>query len=131
MENKKFINEKSCDINFLELIPCHKSEFCYHQEDDGKITVLQEYEGMLYYFRHKLMHKAKGTRVHLDELGSYIWNLMDGQRSLINIADILKKQFGEKVEPLYSRLVIYVSTLEGYGVVELRKESSKNFGDKE
>ena len=49
--------------------------------------------------RKKVFHKPRTTQVHLDETGSYLWPLIDGQKTVAQLADCMKQQFGEKAEP--------------------------------
>jgi hypothetical protein len=45
---------------------------------------------------------------------------MDGKRTVYDISQLVKEEFGEKAEPLYNRLVQYVRNLESYGFIKLR-----------
>ena len=72
---------------------------------------------MFNFIAQKLFKKPRISQIHLDEMGNFIWPLMDGERNLIEIAEVVKAEFGEKAEPLYNRLVQYVRTLETYGFI--------------
>ena len=67
-----------------------------------------------------LFNKPKVSQIHLDEMGNFIWPLMDGKRTVYDISQLVKEEFGEKAEPLYNRLVQYVRNLESYGFIKLR-----------
>ena len=58
-------------------------------------------------------------RIRLDETGSRIWRMMDGETSLGEIADRLIGEDPDHREHLETRLEIYVRTLRGHGLVEL------------
>ena len=47
----------------------------------------------------------------LADFGSFVWQQMDGSRSIYEIGQLVKVQFGEKAEPLYDRLSQYFQTL--------------------
>ena len=51
-------------------------------------------------------------------MGNFIWPLMDGERTVYDIAMLVREEFGERAEPLFQRLVQYVKNLESYGFVE-------------
>jgi hypothetical protein len=51
-------------------------------------------------------------RLKLDELGSFVWEHCDGTENVQQIADKLKKKYGDKVEPVYDRLGIFLNRLE-------------------
>jgi hypothetical protein len=75
-------------INFLDLIPIHKiTEFT---ETEGRITLL------LPKFKRKWMIKwliptkrSKHFRIHLDDMGSGVWKLIDGSRNTSVICQLL------------------------------------------
>lgn len=50
--------------------------------------------------------------------GGFIWPLIDGEKSIYDIAQLVKEQFGEKADPLYPRVVKYFQILESYDFVK-------------
>ena len=40
------------------------------------------------------------------------WPLIDGVRSVMELADLQKAEFGEEVEPLYPRVVKYMQIMD-------------------
>ena len=67
------------------------------------------------------MKKPRYTQIHLDEMGNYIWPLMDGKNDIIAIASAVKEHYGQKAEPLYPRMAQYFQTLASYEFVILNK----------
>ena len=51
------------------------------------------------------------TVIHLEKYDSFIWLQIDGKRSVKEIADLLKKKFGDETEPLYPRISLYMKSL--------------------
>jgi hypothetical protein len=66
-----------------------------------------------------LARKDQEYRLHLDEFGSAAWELIDGRRSVGQIADALADTFGEKVEPGVPRLLKFLKWLGNAGVVRV------------
>ena len=56
--------------------------------------------------------------MHLDANGSFLWPLIDGERTVMELAALQKEEFGEAAEPLYPRIVKYFQILESYSFVE-------------
>ena len=54
----------------------------------------------------------------MSRLGSFIFPLIDGKKSVYDIGQKVKAQFGEEAEPLYPRLTKYMKMLHDYGFVE-------------
>lgn len=99
--------------NYLDLIPVRNPEFSW-EEENGVVTVLVENKGFFNRLAQKFWGKPKISYIHLDELGSFIWRHIDGTSSVYEIADALRGQYGERVEPLYERLVAHMRNLEKY-----------------
>ena len=78
---------------------------------------------MFHFLAQKILKKPKVSQIHLDEMGNFVWPLIDGTRTVYEIAQLVKEEFGEKAEPLYERLVQYIQTLENYGFIEVREKT--------
>lgn len=107
--------------NYLDYIPRHSKKLQYTMDNQGAITLLQENRGMFNRIAQTVFKKPRISKIHLDEMGNFIWPLMDGERTVYDIAALVKEEFGEKAEPLYNRLVQYIRNLESYGFVEIIK----------
>ena len=107
--------------NFLDVVPRHNPKVGFEISEDGKVTILQENKGLFNFIAQKLFKKPRISQIHLDDMGNFIWPLLDGERSLYDISVLVKEEFGEKAEPLYNRLVQYIRTLKSYGFIELDK----------
>lgn len=114
-------NKQKQSDNYLDFIPMHHEQKEYNVDAQGKVTVLIENKGIFNRIAQKVFHRPKITQVHLDDMGNFIWKLMDGRRSVYDIALLVKEEFGEQAEPLYDRLVTYMKTLESYGFIRMDK----------
>lgn len=108
------------DANYLDLVPVFNEKLKWEQDEKGIVTIFIENTGLMNRFAQKVFKKPKVSQVHLDEMGSFILPLVDGQKNVNDIALLVKEHFGEKAEPLYNRLVTYMHTLESYGFVEMK-----------
>ncbi|WP_048055390.1 PqqD family protein [Pyrococcus sp. NA2] len=70
-------------------------------------------------FLARIIH-GKYRRIELDEVGAYVWELCDGKRTVREIGVMLKDKFGEKVEPLYERLITFMLELRKRNLIEFR-----------
>lgn len=107
--------------NYLEKIPCKKETISWSVDDDKKVTLEIENKGVFNKIAQKLLKKPKISYVHLEEFGSFIWPLIDGEKNVQKIGELVKEEFGEKAEPLFERVSQYFGTLEAYGFVEFKK----------
>lgn len=112
MKNKKLTSE-----NFLDKKPVHKAGLQWTQNPDGEVTLEVENTGLANRIAQKILKKPKISYIHLDEMGNFIWPLIDGERDICAIGELVRERFGEKAEPLYERLAQYFKILESYGFV--------------
>ena len=87
-------------------------------DDEGKVTLKIKNTGWANWMAQKLFFRPEYSYVHLDELGSFIWPLLDGEMSITEIGKLVDEKFGEEAYPLYERLAMYFKRLESYRFVE-------------
>ncbi len=103
--------------NYLECIPLRNDNLKWSYDDAGIVTLEIENTGLFNKFAQKFFKKPKVSYVHLDEMGSFVWPLLDGEMDIIKIGECVKQHFGEKADPLYERLAKYFQILESYNFV--------------
>lgn len=108
--------------NFLEYVPEKNNALTWKADSKGIITLDVENTGFFNRAAQKLFLKPKYTHIHLDELGSFVWPLIDGKRNIIELGKEVDANFGEKAAPLYERLAKYFQVLESYHFIVLKKE---------
>ena len=69
--------------NYLEKIPLKNPEINWTTDDNGIVTLEVENKGIANTIAQKLLKKPKISYIHLDENGSFIWPLIDGEVSLL------------------------------------------------
>ena len=106
--------------NYLEKIPVRNENITWKQDENGAVTLEIENTGFFNKVAQKFFKKPKISYVHLDENGSFLWPLLDGEKSILTLGALVKEHFGEKAEPLYERLAKYFQILESYKFVEFR-----------
>jgi hypothetical protein len=105
------------DVNLLELVPRRIAE---HEIDgEGIVTILMQR------FRNRYLERlfvprfrSKYIRINLDEIGSEVWLLCDGRRSVGEIAAAMRERFEERVEPCADRLAIFFGQLQRAHFIE-------------
>lgn len=94
-------------------------------EDQNIIHLIFEHNKPIERFAAWLVKKPTITEIKLDELGSKVWLLMDGCRSVYDIGQILVEDFGSKCEPVYDRLVMYLHYLYKRSWIKFNKPVSE------
>ncbi len=103
--------------NYLERRPVRPEHIRWSTDEEGIVTLDIENTGVMNRIAQKLFRKPKVTHIHLDQMGSFVWPLMDGEKSIVNIGVFVKEHFGEEAEPLYERLVKFFQILDSYSFV--------------
>lgn len=106
--------------NYLELVFDKNEKYRSETDSQGGVTIFVENKGFFNTIMQKFFKKPRFSQVHLEEFGSFIWPLIDGERNVQQIGIKVKEHFGDKAEPLYPRLVQYLKMLSGYSFVILK-----------
>jgi len=108
---------KKKEKNYLDMIPVRKEGIGWSVAEGDKVTLEIENKGVFNRIAQKLFKKPKISYIHLDENGSFVWQLIDGVRDVNEIGRLVDEHFGERAHPLYERLVKFFQILEGYGFI--------------
>jgi hypothetical protein len=85
---------------------------CRWQDGDTGVELLVPRfgEGIIGRTIDRLFHPTP-YKARLDDLGTFVWRRCDGATTVEQIADALRQEFGEKVEPVEDRLVGFITKL--------------------
>lgn len=122
MEEERLMKKKKQQKNYLDLIPERAAEMNWRQDEDGIIVLEVENTGIFNRIAQKLFRRPKYTQVHMEKYGSFLWPLIDGERTVMDLAQLQKEAFGEEVEPLYPRIVKYIQIMESYHFIRLKNQ---------
>lgn len=115
MKKKNVINQ-----NYLENIPVRNAKIAWNTDKGGIVTLEVENKGLANKIAQRLFKKPKISYIHLDEMGSFVWPAIDGEKNITKIAKEVKEHFGDSAEPLYERLAKYFEILRSYGFVDFK-----------
>ena len=116
------MKKKKKQKNYLDLIPERAPELTWSKDEEGNITLEVENTGIFNRIAQKLFKRPKYTKVHMEKYGSFLWPLIDGKRTVMELADLQKAEFGDEVEPLYPRVVKYMQIMESYHFISFKNE---------
>ncbi len=110
---------KKKEENFLDKVPSIKEDITWEMSD-GHVVVIKENKGFYDKLAQKLFFSPEKSRISLEEKGSYIWQLIDGKKTVYEIGKKLDEKFGEDASPLYERLCEYIQSLSSIGFINLK-----------
>lgn len=100
-------NEETKKDNFMLYVP-HYTDKIEWEKRKGKVVLIFHHDKLIEKFIRIFVKKPKVSTLELDEMGTAVWELIDGKRNIYEIGQELKKKFGEKAEPLYERLFLFI-----------------------
>lgn len=110
-------NKNKSSENYLERIPQRVEHLGWNTDADGKVTLEVENKGVFNRIAQKIFKKPRISYIHLDEMGSFVWPLIDGEKNITELGKSVEERFGEAAQPIYGRLAKYFQILDSYGFV--------------
>lgn len=120
MEEKKVLNKKD---NFMLYIPQKKHE--NWEERKGKVYLIFYHDKWIEKLARWLVKKSYVSDVELDDLGSSVWKLIDGKNTVYDLGKKLIDKYGDKCEPVYDRLTLYLRYLNRKGWISFERGNQK------
>lgn len=108
---------KKQDINYLDKIPVHPEGIPWRTDENGIVTLEIENKGLFNKIAQKFFKRPKVSYIHLDKTGSFVWPLIDGKKSISDLAADVDAEFGEDAHPLYERLAQFFRVLDSYNFI--------------
>ncbi len=117
-------------LNFLEFIPEKKVQS--ETDENGKTILLVEKTKNR--FVKKIISafgKSQYFKVRLDEIGSFVWEQIDGKKNVYEIGKIVEEKFKERVQPVEKRLPMFLKSMEKGKMIEfINREDLKRKYDR-
>lgn len=113
--------EEQCTENYLLRIPEYIPDLSWEMEGDEIVTLCVENKGIFHRICQKILHKPKYSYIHLDKIGSFAWKQIDGKKDILQIAELVDREFGEEAYPLYERLAQFFEILYSYRYIGYKK----------
>ena len=103
--------------NYLDYIPVISEKNAWDVKENGLVTVHMVHRGLYAWIAQTFFHRPRVSHIDLDAMGSFIFQRIDGKRTVGEIAELVKAEFGKDAEPLYDRLVKYMQILRNNGFI--------------
>lgn len=110
------------DENYLDYIPAVSTKNSWDADAEGNVTIHMVHRGFYAWIAQKVFHRPRVSHIDLDEMGSFIFPLIDGERTVGQIAQLVRERFGADAEPLYERLAKYMQILRNQRLHLLRRK---------
>lgn len=97
--------------NFMDFIPVCNPTNEWDADEDNIVTVHVVNKGFYNLIAQKLFKRPRVSHIKLDKYGSFVWQQMDGKRTVFDISKLVEDKFGKEAEPVVERLVKYFQIL--------------------
>ncbi len=106
--------------NYMDFIPCRNPLYAWDMDEAGIVTVHVKNKGFYHLLAQRLFGRPRVSHILLDLYGSFVWQQLDGSKTIFEISGLVQEKFGQDAEPLLERLVEYFRILYrnrfiGYG----------------
>lgn len=121
MFRKKLKISKS---NYLDIVPVRLKE--YEINEKGFVDIIIPRFESNFAKKYIVPYlKSPVFKLNLDEFGSEVFINIDGIKDVKGIGNILVEKFGDRIQPVYERLTIFLTQLYHNEIItfkEIRKE---------
>lgn len=111
---KNQMKAKRLTENLSLCIPVRAESIAWSADGDGMVTLDVKNAGAFNKIAQVFFKRPKVSHIHLDKLGSSVWQKLDGETDLLSIANSLENECGETVYPTLPRLRKFISILKNY-----------------
>lgn len=102
-DRQKIINE------WLSLYPIRQIE--YELDNNSNAVLIIPHPENWFTRRFLPKPKSPAQRIHLDEIGTFIWQLFDGKSDISTICARLKEKYGENLKQAEERTVLFTQQM--------------------
>ncbi len=103
--------------NYLEFIPKRAQGLPWSTRGDGRVEIIMENQGFYNRLAQLVFSRPRYSRIELDDYGSFVWQQLDGHRTILDISVLMHERFAKDAEPLLPRLAVFMRMLETHGFI--------------
>ena len=104
------------EVNFLEMVP--KMSDKIELEKKGEfITISYERSTFIDKVFNFIFRKPAKIYIELDDIGTKVFELIDGNRNIGEICTLLEQDLGDKVHPVIQRTTQFMASLRRNGFI--------------
>ncbi len=105
--------------NLLDIVPIKNDDIEWRLIEDDIVQIIIKRDSWMHRFVRRFKNNPESSKIDLDIYGSRVWILIDGKRDVHQIAENLKQNFGDDIEPLYERLGAYINILKNNNFIKI------------
>ncbi|MBR5866361.1 MAG: PqqD family protein [Spirochaetaceae bacterium] len=111
------MKKKTISKNYLDSIFVPTSDLAWRNEE-GSVTLDIENKGFFNRIAQSLFHQPKVSHIALDNYGSALWLLLDGENTVFDVINKMKDIFPAEQDRMLDRVITFIHTLQVNKFVE-------------
>ncbi len=116
--------KKKDSKNYLDFVPEKNPKLNMKQMRTVLLPSLSNGKDFIIKIAQKLFRRPRVSDIRLDELGSFVWNAVDGKKDVHQISKELEQQFPKMEKPV-PRLIKYLEILHDNHLIYWKGEKHK------
>ena len=112
---------KKISKNYLDYVPVKNPEIEYETAENGRVTLFIEWKGFHNRIAQKFFHRPRISDIKMDELGSFVWLAIDGEKDVHQLSKELDARF-PNMEKSLSRLIKFLEILRDNHLIRWKGE---------
>lgn len=104
--------------NLLDIVPEKNAGISWHCDENGMVIVDMPNKGFFNAVAREFFGRPAVSHIELGDMGSFVWQCIDGSTSVYEIGKRVKERYGEAAEPLYERLAEYIRMLRAHKFIK-------------
>lgn len=103
---------KSKTENLLDIVFRISPQTIYDVKENGLVVIKEKQDRKIQKFFRKIGgYIPEYRRIDLDTFSSFVFLQIDGHRTVREIGQILEKEYGDRVKPVYERLSVFLNAI--------------------
>ena len=124
MKRKNNPDREQIISDWLSLYPIRQVEYELDEKSHA-VLIIPHPEN---WFTRKFLPKPKSPaqRIHLDEIGTFIWQLFDGKSNISAICNRLREEYGENIQQAEERTVLFTQQMYKQEFIKVYSKKGEN-----
>jgi hypothetical protein len=115
--------KQATELNYLDFIPERSEHIEWRSLDDDTVQLTLKRTGFFNRVSQKVFGAPQYSYIDLDRLGSFVWQHIDGEKTVHKIGQSVESEFGDSAAPVYERLAEFMKMLQNNNFIEIKNKT--------
>jgi hypothetical protein len=110
--------------NLLDYVVSKAESARWQRTEAGLVRIIIARDGWAERAARIFKNTPRSFTADLDQFGSFVWEAIDGGKTVEAIGALLRARFGAEVEPVYERLGLFLCILQNNKLIRLAENKA-------